>query len=103
MGVNFIFCHFKNDQKSIFELGKSLTLPKMKYREIFLIYLISRVFLARLFGTVHFVEFPCRPTCELVTRPGSLDCIHPDFVYLAMEEPKINIPQCHTVFPWTNF
>ena len=25
---NFIFCHFKNDQKSIFELAKSLKLPK---------------------------------------------------------------------------
>ena len=37
---NFIFCNFKNDQKSIFELGKSLKLPKMQ----FLIYLISRVF-----------------------------------------------------------
>ena len=40
-----IFCDFKNGQKSIFELGKSLKLPKMRfYENIFLIYWISRVF-----------------------------------------------------------
>ena len=27
------FCHFKNGQKSIFEVGKSLKLPKMLYEE----------------------------------------------------------------------
>ena len=32
-GPNFIFCNFKNDQKSIFELGKSLKLPKMQFHE----------------------------------------------------------------------
>ena len=37
-------------QKSIFELGKSLKPPKMQFHEkIFLIYLISRVFLPGLF------------------------------------------------------
>ena len=55
---NSIFCHFKNGQKSIFELGKSLKLLKMQFHEIFylvfmeninknfvkLVYLISRVF-----------------------------------------------------------
>ena len=40
-----IFCNFKNGQKSIFELGKSLKLPEMQFQEkIFIIYLISRVF-----------------------------------------------------------
>ena len=28
-----IFCNFKNDQKSIFELGKSLKLPKMQFHK----------------------------------------------------------------------
>ena len=42
---NFTFCNFKNDQKSIFELGKSLKLPKMHFhKQFFWIYLISRVF-----------------------------------------------------------
>ena len=45
---NSIFCNFKNDQISIFELGKSLKLPKMEFHFQFLIYLISRVnFLTR--------------------------------------------------------
>ena len=39
---NSIFCNFKNDQKSIFELGKQ---PKMQFHEKKMIYLISRVFL----------------------------------------------------------
>ena len=30
-----IFCNFKNGQKSIFELGKSLKLPKMQFHENF--------------------------------------------------------------------
>ena len=30
---NSIFCYFKNGQKSIFELGKSLKLPKMQFHE----------------------------------------------------------------------
>ena len=30
---NFIFCNFKNDQKSIFELRKSLKLPKVQFHE----------------------------------------------------------------------
>jgi len=30
---NFISCTFKNDQNSIFELGKSLKLPKMQFHE----------------------------------------------------------------------
>ena len=39
--------NFKNGQKSIFELGKSLKLPEMQFHEKnFLIYLISRVFFA---------------------------------------------------------
>ena len=39
------FCNFKNDQKTIFEQGKSLKLPEMQYHENKkLIYLISRVF-----------------------------------------------------------
>ena len=29
----YIFCDFKNDQKSIFELGKSLKLPEMQFHE----------------------------------------------------------------------
>ena len=33
---NSIFCNFKNGQKSIFELGKSLNLPKMQFHEFFL-------------------------------------------------------------------
>ena len=33
---NSIFCNFKNGQKSIFELGKSLKLPKMQFLVIFL-------------------------------------------------------------------
>ena len=36
---NFIFCHFKNDQKSIFELRKSLKLPKMQFHGNLFIYL----------------------------------------------------------------
>ena len=31
--VNSIFCYFKNGQKSIFELGESLKLPKMQFQE----------------------------------------------------------------------
>ena len=48
--TNLIFCNFKNDQKTIFELAKSLKLPKMQFHEkkVF-IYLISRVFLPGLF------------------------------------------------------
>ena len=30
---NSIFCNFKNGKKSIFELGKSLKLPKMQFPE----------------------------------------------------------------------
>ena len=30
---NSIFCHFKNGQKSIFELGKNLKMPKMQFHE----------------------------------------------------------------------
>ena len=43
---NSNFCNFKNDQKSIFELGKSLKLPKMQFqkKKFFLIDLISRGF-----------------------------------------------------------
>ena len=41
---NSIFCNFKNDQKSIFEVRKSLKLPEMQFHEKnILIYLISRV------------------------------------------------------------
>ena len=41
----FIFCDFKNGQKSIFELGKSLKLTKMQFHvKTFLIDLISRGF-----------------------------------------------------------
>ena len=32
---NSISCHFKNGQKSIFELEKSLKLPKMQFHKIF--------------------------------------------------------------------
>ena len=32
-GPNSIFCNFKNGQKSIFELGKSLKLPEMQFHE----------------------------------------------------------------------
>ena len=32
-GSNSIFCNFKNGQKSIFELGKSLKLPEMQFHE----------------------------------------------------------------------
>ena len=37
----YIFCYFKNGQKSIFELGKSLKLPKMQFHEkkIYLIFM----------------------------------------------------------------
>ena len=40
------FCYFKNDQKSIFELGKKFkTESEMQFHEQnFLIYFISRVF-----------------------------------------------------------
>ena len=31
--LNFIFCDLKNDQKSIFELGKSLKLAKIQFHE----------------------------------------------------------------------
>jgi len=41
---NSIFCHFKNGKKWIFDLGKSLKLPKMQFHGFFLIYLISWVF-----------------------------------------------------------
>ena len=41
---NSNFCNFKNGQKSIFQLGKSLKLPKMQFHEKKLIYLISRLF-----------------------------------------------------------
>ena len=48
--IEFHFYNFKNGQKSIFEMGKSLKLPKMQFREKkFVIYLISRVFLPGLF------------------------------------------------------
>ena len=45
-GPNSIFCRFKNGQKSIFELGKTLKLPKIAIsrKKNFFIYLISRVF-----------------------------------------------------------
>ena len=46
---NPIFCNFNNGQKSIFELGKGLKLPKMQFHEKKWIYLISRVFLPGLF------------------------------------------------------
>ena len=36
-----IFCNFKNDQKSIFELVKSLKLPKMQFHEFVFIDLTS--------------------------------------------------------------
>ena len=69
---NSNFCNFKNGQKSIFEEGKCLKLPKMQFHEIifFWIYLISRVFLPRLFKifwpavlcTVHtWLVFGCLP------------------------------------------
>ena len=41
---NSIFCNFKNGQKSIFELGKSLKMPKMQFHEKF-------------FGFIWFYEF----------------------------------------------
>ena len=45
-----LICNFTNGQKSIFELGKSLKLPKMQFRDFFnTIYLISRVFLLGIF------------------------------------------------------
>ena len=31
--AKFQFCNFKNDQKSIFELGKSLKLPEQQFHE----------------------------------------------------------------------
>ena len=43
--AKFHFSDFKNDQKSIFELGKSLKLPAMQFHEEKKIYLILRVFL----------------------------------------------------------
>ena len=43
------FCSIKNDQKSIFELGKSLKLPEMQFHKKKMIHLISRVFLPGLF------------------------------------------------------
>ena len=44
--TKFHFCNFKYGQKSIFELGKSLKLPKLQFHEkILFVYLISRVFL----------------------------------------------------------
>jgi len=47
---NPFFCNFKNDQKSIFEIGKSSKPPKMQFHEnFFWIYLVSRVFLLGLF------------------------------------------------------
>ena len=47
---NSIFCKFKNGQKSIFELGKSLKLPKMQFQLIKnLICLISRIVCLDLF------------------------------------------------------
>ena len=48
---NFIFCDFKNDQKSIFEVGKSLKQPKMQFQEkkIGFTYFILRFFLPGLF------------------------------------------------------
>ena len=50
---NPFFCNFKNGQKSIFEMGKNLKLPKIQFHvKIFLIYLISRVFLPG-----HFLKF----------------------------------------------
>ena len=36
-----IFCHLKNGQKSIFELGKSLKLTKMQFHELFLFHEID--------------------------------------------------------------
>ena len=44
-----IFCNFKNGQKSIFELVKSLKLPKIQFHKKKLIYLISLVYLSGLF------------------------------------------------------
>ena len=46
-GTKSIFCNFKNGQKSIFELEKSLKLPKMQFHEIDLFDFMS--FLPRLF------------------------------------------------------
>ena len=41
VGPNSIFCNFKNGQKSIFELGKSLKMPEMQFHlNKILIYLI---------------------------------------------------------------
>ena len=49
-GPNFILCNFKNDQKSIFELGKKFKTAKNAIlRKTFWIYLNSRVFLPGLF------------------------------------------------------
>ena len=39
---NPFFCNFKNGQKSIFELGKSLKLPKMQFHEIFYVIVIKK-------------------------------------------------------------
>ena len=38
---NSIFCNFKNSQKSIFELGKSLKLPKIQCHKKFFIFLFD--------------------------------------------------------------
>ena len=47
---NSIFYNLKKGQKSFFELGKSLKLPKMQFHVIFVfIYLISQVFSPELF------------------------------------------------------
>ena len=43
---NSIICNFKNGQKSIFDLGKSLKLSKIQFHEK---KLVSRVFLPGLF------------------------------------------------------
>ena len=51
-----IFCNFKNGQKSIFELGKSLKLSKMQFHEIF--YLIFTV-------GQKIQESPGKKTCEI--------------------------------------
>ena len=57
---NSIFCNFKNGQKSIFELGKSLKLPEIQFHEKKKIYLISRVFLPGFSGPLCLIRsFPC--------------------------------------------
>ena len=61
-----IFSHFKNGQKSIFELGKSLKLPKMQFDDFFLFceidLLISQAFLPGLLK----IFWPAMLVCELV-------------------------------------